>query len=86
MDEALWHNVAFGARFLTRRLRGMRLALHWAGTTRVVRPRRGRLNACVAGPPGELLLFLFGRQPAAEVEVSGDDAAIEAVRRAQFGM
>jgi len=40
----------------------------------------------VPGPPGELLLYLFGRQGAAHVEVSGPPAAVEAVRRARFGM
>jgi hypothetical protein len=33
-----------------------------------------------------LLLYLFGRQDAAQVEVSGPAAAVEAVRRARFGM
>jgi hypothetical protein len=42
--------------------------------------------ARIAGPPGELLLYLFGRQDAAHVEVSGPGAAVEAVRRARFGM
>ena len=46
----------------------------------------GEPTARVAGAPGELLLYLFGRQSAAHVEVSGPDAAGEAVRRARFGM
>jgi len=50
------------------------------------RARRGEPTARIAGPPGELLLYLFGRQGAAHVEVSGPAAAVEAVRRAQFGM
>jgi hypothetical protein len=33
-----------------------------------------------------LLVYLFGRQDAAQVELSGPDAAVEAVRRAHFGM
>jgi hypothetical protein len=36
--------------------------------------------------PGELLLYLFGRQGAADVELVGPAAALEAVRRARFGM
>ena len=40
----------------------------------------------MVGPPGELLLYLFGRQAAAHVEVTGPDAAVEAVRSAHFGM
>ena len=86
MDEALWLNVRRGRWLLARRLRGAGLELHWAGTAKTVRARRGEPVACIAGPPGELLLYLFGRQAAAQVEVSGPDAAVEAVRRARFGM
>jgi uncharacterized protein (TIGR03085 family) len=86
MDEALWRNVTLARWFLARRLRGTGLELQWAGTDRTVRARRGEPTARIAGPPGELLLYLFGRQSAAHVEVSGADTAIEAVRRARFGM
>jgi uncharacterized protein (TIGR03085 family) len=86
MDEALWHNVSRAPWFLARRLRGAGLELAWAGTARTVRARRGEPTARIAGPPGELLLYLFGRQDAAHVEVSGPAAAVEAVRRARFGM
>ena len=86
MDEALWLNVRRGRRLLARRLRGAGLELHWAGTAETVRARRGEPTARIAGPPGELLLYLFGRQQAAQVEVSGPDAAVEAVRRTRFGM
>jgi uncharacterized protein (TIGR03085 family) len=86
MDEALWRNVSRGSRFLARRLRGAGLELQWAGTAKTVRARRGEPAARITGPPGELLLYLFGRQGAAHVEVSGPAAAVQAVRRARFGM
>src|SRR5215467_4997917 len=86
MDEALWRNVGRAPWFLARRLRGAGLELQWAGTAKTGRARRGEPTARVAGPPGELLLYLFGRQGAAHVEVSGPAAAVEAVRRARFGM
>jgi uncharacterized protein (TIGR03085 family) len=86
MNEALWRNVNRGAWFLARRLRGAGLELEWAGTARTVRARRGELAARIAGPPGELLLYLFGRQDAAHVEVSGPATAVEAVGRTHFGM
>jgi hypothetical protein len=35
---------------------------------------------------GELLLYLFGRQGAARVEVTGPAATVEAVQRVRFGM
>jgi hypothetical protein len=42
--------------------------------------------ARLTGPPGELLLYLFGRRGAAQVEVSGPRDAVEAVERTRFGM
>lgn len=45
-----------------------------------------RSHARITGPPGELLLYLFGRQGAAHVELDGPPAAVEAVRRARFGI
>ena len=85
MDEALWGNVS-RARFLARRLRGAGLRLQWAGTAKAVRARRGEPTARITGPPGELLLYLFGRQGVAQIEVGGPPTAVEAVRRARFGM
>jgi uncharacterized protein (TIGR03085 family) len=86
MDEALWRNVTCAPWFLARRLRGAGLELQRAGTTQTIRARRGGPTARITGAPGELLLYLFGRQGAAQVEVSGPAAAIEAVQRTQFGM
>lgn len=86
MEEALWHNVSRARWFLGRRLRGAGLELQWAGTGKSVRTRRGEPLARIAGPPGELLLYLFGRRAAARVEVSGPAAAVEALQRTHFGM
>jgi len=86
MDEALWRNASRGAWLLARRLRGAGLELVWPGTAQTVRARRGEPAASITGPPGELLLYLFGRQGVANVEVSGPAAAVDAVRRARFGM
>jgi uncharacterized protein (TIGR03085 family) len=86
MDAALWRNVSRAPWVLARRLRGAGLELEWAGTANTVRARRGEPTVRVAGLPGELLLYLFGRQRAAQVEVSGPADAVKAVRRARFGM
>jgi uncharacterized protein (TIGR03085 family) len=86
LDESLWRNVSLGSWFLARRLRGAGLELEWAGTAKTVRARRGEPTARITGSPGEVLLYLFGRQGAAQVEVRGPDAAVQAVRRARFGM
>jgi uncharacterized protein (TIGR03085 family) len=86
MDEALWRNVRRAPWLLARRLRGAGLELQWAGTMKTVRARRGRPAARLTGSPGELLLYLFGRTGAAQVEVSGPAAAADAVRCTRFGM
>ena len=86
MDEALWRNVSQAPWFLARRLRGAGLELRWAATARTVRARRGEPTVHMTGPPGELLLYLFGRQRAAEVDIVGPAEAVEALGRARFGI
>jgi uncharacterized protein (TIGR03085 family) len=85
-DAALFANVTRARRFLSRRMRDAGLELEWTGTGEVIRARRGRPTAHVRGLPGELLLFLFGRGEAAEVEISGPGEAIGAVQRTSFGI
>ena len=85
-DAALFRNVARASWFLSRRLRGVGLDLVWAGTDKVIRARRGQPTARLRGLPGELLLFLFGRRDAADVEITGSPEAIEAIERTPFGM
>jgi uncharacterized protein (TIGR03085 family) len=86
MDAGLWRNVRRGGRFLSRRLHACGLAVEWAGTDKRATIRPGSPTALLGGAPGELLLYLFGRQAAAHVEVSGPPEAVEAVRRTHFGM
>ena len=86
MDVALWHNVSRARWFLTRRVRGAGLELEWAGTANTVRARRGEPTVRIVGLPGELLLYLFGRQGSAQVELIGPADAVETVGRTRFGM
>ena len=86
LEAALWRNVRRGSRYLGRRLRGAGLEIEWTGTNERLRVRPGDLTARLTGLPGELLLYVFGRQAAARVEVSGPAEAVAAVRRTQFGM
>jgi len=85
LDDALWRNVRVSGRYLTRRVRGAGLTAHRAGTGEVVAVRRGEPTVTVVGPPGELLLFLFGRD-AARVDLVGTPDAVAAVRAAHLGM
>ncbi|MGF6885015.1 uncharacterized protein (TIGR03085 family) [Nocardia sp. GAS34] len=86
LDAALWHNLGRAPWLLARHLHGVGLELAWAGTTETIRARRGRPTAHITGLPGELLLYLFGRQSAAQVEITGPPDAVAAVRRARLGM
>ena len=86
LDAALWRNVRRGSRYLGRRLRGAGLEIEWAGTGERLRVRPGEQTARLCGPPGELLLYVFGRRSAAHVEVTGPAEAVAAVHRTHFGM
>ena len=86
MDAALWRNVRRGSHYLSRRLEACGLEIEWAGTDERVTVRPGEPTAGLSGAPGELLLYVFGRQDAAQVEVRGPPEAVAAVRRTHFGM
>ena len=43
-------------------------------------------SVTVSGPIGELVLFMYGRQSRALVDLAGPDDAVEAVRTASFGI
>jgi uncharacterized protein (TIGR03085 family) len=86
LEKALWRNVRQGTRFLSRRLRGIGLEIRWAGTDERMTVRDAEPTARLSGPPGELLLYIFGRQAAARVEVTGPAQAVATVRRTHFGM
>jgi uncharacterized protein (TIGR03085 family) len=86
LDAALWRNVGRGSRYLCRRLRDAGLEIEWAGTSERLRARPGEPTAHLSGPPGEVLLYVFGRQSAAQVEVTGPAEAVAAVHRTHFGM
>lgn len=86
LEAALWRNVRRGSRYLSRRLRGAGLEVVWAGTQERITVRAAEPAARLSGPPGELLLYLFGRKAAAQIEIAGTTQAVAAVRDTRFGM
>ena len=66
MEAALWRNVRRGGRYLSRRLHACGLEIQWAATSERVTVREGGPTARLSGAPGELLLYVFGRQAAAQ--------------------
>jgi uncharacterized protein (TIGR03085 family) len=85
-EGALWRNVRRGRRYLSRRLRGTGLDVVWTGTNERLSVRPNESTARLSGSPGELLLYLFGRQRVAQVELTGTAEAVAAVQRTHFGM
>ncbi len=43
-------------------------------------------SVTVTGTPGDLTLWAFGRQKAAEVRYSGDEVSVERLKQARLGM
>lgn len=86
MNDVLWCNVTGGARYLTRRLRRVGVEVRNASTGQTFTARRGQPMVHITGEPGELLLYLFGRQEVAEVELDGAPAAIQCVTSAKIGL
>jgi uncharacterized protein (TIGR03085 family) len=86
LEAALWRNVRVGSRYLSRRLHGVGLEISWAGTDERMTVREAEPTVRLSGSPGELLLYIFGRQRAARVEVTGPATAVATVRGTHFGM
>lgn len=59
--------------------------LHRAGTDSSVPAKKGELTVTVVGDPVELALFTAGRQRAARVDLTGDDAAVPRLLSADLG-
>jgi uncharacterized protein (TIGR03085 family) len=85
LDAALWPYVRRMAPLMLRRIKGAGVALSAPGHGEV--PAKGTgPSARVEGGPQELMLFLNGRRSAAQVEVTGPDAARAAVDGADLGV
>ncbi len=85
LDDALWRILGAWAPVLLARVRGIGVELvRTTGATR--RVRRGSPTAVLTGTPGELLLYLFGRQEAAQVELGGDPDALARLQAASLGV
>ncbi|MCP9208357.1 TIGR03085 family metal-binding protein [Streptomyces cucumeris] len=82
--DALWSRIERAARMFGRKSPVGLVLRRPDGRTAVA--HRGTPVATVTGEPGELALFLYGRQGAARVELDGDKAAVETVRSAPLGI
>jgi uncharacterized protein (TIGR03085 family) len=84
LADSVWKAVRFGSRATLRRAPDG-VVLKRAGTSSSVTAKKGPLTVTVVGDPVELALFTSGRQRAARVDLSGDDAAISRLVSADLG-
>ncbi|KOG40703.1 TIGR03085 family metal-binding protein [Streptomyces decoyicus] len=82
--DALWSRIEKMARVLGRKAPVGLVLRRPDGRTAVA--HRGTPVVTVVGEPGELTMFAFGRQEAADVELDGDKDAIERLMAAKLGV
>ncbi|WP_418956525.1 TIGR03085 family metal-binding protein [Streptomyces tritici] len=80
-SDALWARLEKGARLLGRRAPVGLVLRRPNGQTAVA--HRGTPVVTATGEPGELTMFLFGRQEAAQVELEGEPEAVTRLRDAK---
>ncbi|WP_432096645.1 TIGR03085 family metal-binding protein [Streptomyces sp. bgisy100] len=83
-SDALWSRLEKVARLLGRRSPVGLVLRRPDGRTAVA--HRGTPVVTVTGEPGELLLFAFGRQGVARVELEGDKEAVARAYEAKLGV
>ncbi|MFG2072775.1 TIGR03085 family metal-binding protein [Nonomuraea maritima] len=85
LDRLIWKRVAGGARLMLRKA-PVGVVLHrLGGGVALGGPRHGA-RVEVTGRASELLMFCFGRQEHAEVELTGDPDDIARLRAASLGV
>jgi uncharacterized protein (TIGR03085 family) len=84
LSAALWSRIRLPARLALRRIPAA-VAVTSPGYGSVITGRGGP-DVELAGPPGELLLFLMGRQAHARVELTGPDEIVNSLRTARLGV
>ncbi|MGW4148371.1 TIGR03085 family metal-binding protein [Streptomyces albogriseolus] len=77
-QDALWSRLERSARLMGRGVPTSLVLRRPDGQTAVA--RRGAPVVTVTGEPSELVLFAYGRQSAAKVELDGDEKAIAELR------
>lgn len=84
LADVLWRRLERAARMMGRRS-PVGLVLRRPNGQTVV-AHKGTPVVTVTGEPGELLLFVSGRQAAAKVELAGEEAAVARARDAALGL
>ncbi|MEU7854835.1 TIGR03085 family metal-binding protein [Nonomuraea sp. NPDC049141] len=85
LEQIMWKRVASGSRLMLRRS-PVGVVLHRLGGGVTLGGARQGPKVEVTGRAGELVLFCFGRQEHARVELTGDADAIARLKNARLGM
>lgn len=85
--DQLQSMITRGARLLGRKAPcGLKLEITDGGSTAIVVAKKGEPSVTVRGPAAEIVLFLYGRQSHARVELDGPADLVAATRSAKFGV
>jgi uncharacterized protein (TIGR03085 family) len=84
LQDAVWGLLRHQARLMLRKVHGASVTVRRAGAGSVAVGRGPEV--VLAGSPVELLLYLFGRRSAAQVQLSGDADARAALESASLGI
>ncbi|MEU8226860.1 TIGR03085 family metal-binding protein [Kribbella sp. NPDC048915] len=85
-QDGLWKAIRLAAKTMTRKSPSGLVLRRPDGTTAVAKRPNEFGSVTVTGEPGELVLFCFGRQQVADVELDGDPEAVQRLRNASFGV
>lgn len=85
MEQLMWARLRRTLRFSYRNVKDVRLQIVPASGPPATVGRGGDAVE-LTGPLGEIFLFSFNRKDIAEVELTGDAAAVERVRAARLGV
>ncbi|HVV75318.1 MAG TPA: TIGR03085 family metal-binding protein [Mycobacteriales bacterium] len=84
MEAAMWSRLRRSLRMSLRRARGVQVEVVAENGGRAV--VGGGPTVRITGPVGDILLYTFNRKDIAQVELSGDDDAIERLKNARLGL
>ncbi|MDQ6874040.1 MAG: TIGR03085 family metal-binding protein [Actinomycetota bacterium] len=84
-QDALWSRLARQLRALTRAA-PVGVLMTRSDTGEVARGQSGDRTVTVVGPPGELLLYAFGRQSVARIDTLGDADAVRQLGQTTLGV
>ncbi|MDX2971870.1 TIGR03085 family metal-binding protein [Kribbella solani] len=85
-QDGLWKAIRLAAKTMTRKAPTGLVVARPDGTAAVAKRPNENGSVTVVGEPAELVLFCFGRQQVADVQLEGEPEAVELLRNTSFGV